>query len=356
MKRGFALILSITLVLSIFMSIFLVAPVLASGPTAYTLIQTGFTINPSDPGVSIENGSIIHHYMNGEVEILNPSGIITMRAKDSSSGLVLTPEGMKKADDVYMIPNHANVATSSDGHVTKVFDKNNQLVLTIIDDRPISQINNNHTNVSIPQGNGNILETCYSTNVQQFLAYFTVPTPPQNSNDIDAYWSGIQDNSNSLYFIQSCVMWNNVIGGTWSIASCQTSGNGILMSNVVPVSQGQTICFEQVYYNGSWEVITFDENSGLGSWANETGLGETNDSIYTSLETYDIINGFAYPGTNPTDMPGSDLATSVTLFQSNGASAPISWAEINPYGIPLSTAQVTWDTNAGSWIYFNTHH
>ena len=131
---------------------------------------------------------------------------------------------MKKADDVYMIPNHANVATSSDGHVTKVFDKNNQLVLTIIDDRPISQINNNHTNVSIPQGNGNILETCYSTNVQQFLAYFTVPTPPQNSNDIDAYWSGIQDNSNSLYFIQSCVMWNNVIGGTWSIASCQTSG------------------------------------------------------------------------------------------------------------------------------------
>ena len=84
------------------------------------------------------------------------------------------------------------------------------------------------------------------------------------------------------------------------------------------MSQGQTICFEQVYYNGSWEVITFDENSGLGSWANETGLGETNDSIYTSLETYDIINGFAYPGTNPTDMPGSDLATSVTLFQSNG--------------------------------------
>ena len=330
---------AVSLVMSI--SLFSAVPTNAAD-NVYSVVQTPFTVAPNHTGVLVERGSTIQHLSSGVTEVIRPNGSIQMSALDSQSDLVMTPYGLEKADDVYFIPNGAHVVPSANGHTTKVLDENQQLILTIIYDKTIPRA----------PSNGNILYTTYTTNVGEFMGYLTVPAPPRNISDTTFYWLGVQK---SPYISQSVLQWNQAgYSQEWSIASWENSGAGYFCGPTHVVNQGDSIECQQVYeLNGEWSCVTYDQNNGAISIIWESNMGETNDIIVTSLENY---NSQGNPATGPNDMPGSENCYSLCLYLPNGGQHSISWHINNPFKIPTSTAQVTYDTSSGSWVNYNTHH
>jgi hypothetical protein len=344
LKHIYAKMIILTLVLSI-LSIAFVVPASANGPIEHTKIQTGFTVDPNHSGTLIAKGSTIHHLTTGEVDIIGADGSINMIALQSQSNFVMTPFGVKKADTVYDIPDGAHIVPSADGHITKVLDENRQLIFTVIDDQTLSQIP--------AQQNGNIIGTTYYTSASQFGGYFRVPAPPQNTSDADYYWIGVQKGS---CLGQTVLQWNQPgYSQEWTIANWANSGYGYYHGNMPQVFQNDVIN-SQLVYNASyseWYVQGQDVTTGItASTAYVANMGETGDTIITSLETYNSLGQVVY---TPADMPGSEYFYFLTLYLANGNYHSISWTLYNPYHIPTSTVQLTYDSN-GDWVTYNTYH
>jgi hypothetical protein len=103
LKSKFIIIVLVTPLIILLMLIFTI-PSLAKDPE-YIEIQNGFTLDQRQRGQYIQPGSEIRQLENGITEIYGPDGILKMRADDTNSQVIHTPNGRNiTANHNYLIP------------------------------------------------------------------------------------------------------------------------------------------------------------------------------------------------------------------------------------------------------------
>jgi len=136
MKKKIYSIVVISFICAILL--FSVVPV-AANDNEFIEINAPFTLDPEQPGITLEPGSTIHQLINGETEVYNPDGKLKFKARDSESGIVLRPNGQKaKANHICQIPSGCTIDLKGD--TTSIYN-NNMKILTLIIDKE-KQVNN----------------------------------------------------------------------------------------------------------------------------------------------------------------------------------------------------------------------
>lgn len=315
-------------------------PVMA-GSAPYTTIQTGFTVDPTQPGTLVTRGSKIYHLANGVTQVDDRNNVLEMQALDSQSSTVITPYGVQNASYVYGIPNGSIVKYNSG--TTQVFD-GTSLILTVVGGSAPPTL-------PIPDIQHWVAET-YDNNIDidYFDANWSVPDAPPNTSDTDYYFNGIESNT-SLYLFQPVLQWNQPgYSGEWSIESWGLYPGALYKSGVSVVSQG-TALEGLVYFNygnSQWTIDIRVVGAGWNGVSFNSPLGPTNDQVCTTLEVWRTDNN---PFVN-NDLPGSGYFANM-VFKYTGSTVPITWAPDLLY--PNLNIGIYYDhTTAGSWTEFIT--
>ena len=344
MKRIFKA-LSIILVLVIFISLASAIPISAANGT-YSKIQTGFTLDPGQPGTLIERGSTIYHLETGITEVYDANNTLTMTAVESETGVIMTSYGPKKATDIYHLPDGARVDYSA--NITKIYDGYN-LILTVVynqeQSNAIPNTENTHGWLGTTQSHNLMINYCDGC--------WGVPNAPPDSNDVAFYFNGIQSATGAT-LLQPLLQWNQAgYQQKWSIQSSAIWPNGgVSMGPVTVVTKANLIEGQVSYvqmYNGWYWMIQIRTLGGswTGTCISGSIMGQTNDTALTALEvwrpdTQAFVNN---------DLPGCCSFVAMT-FRYNGNSVPINWTANTYSGLNLS---ISYDhSSAGSYASYVT--
>ena len=324
MKRHFKFIIVSFLAIPILLLNF--APVLAD-TGSFTKVKSGFTVDQNQAGIFLKPGSTIHHLSTGITEVYGPDRALQLKADDSESDMVITPYGLKKASDIYSVPDGAKIDYGS--QTTQIFDSNNNLLLTVVYDE--------HSKKAIVPNTQAWLAQTYDTglNIDYFTAYWNVPNSPPNRNDTDFYWNGIQNPSGAT-LLQPVLQWNQVgYSNEWSVQTWALWPNGgLAKGGVTVVSKGNVIGGRLQIVGNYWYILV---NVNGGNWNGiEVGtniLGTSNDTVLNVLECARPDNKSFVNN----DLPGNCYFTSET-FKYNGNSIPIYWHSqiATQYGLNLT--------------------
>lgn len=302
---------TIALGLALVLLLFGVVPAMANDG-GRAKVQAPFTVDPDQPGQLVERGATIHHLINGVTELYGANKALKSRALESEASLISTPQGPRKANRVYYVPNGAEI--SNEGDITYILDGNTR-ILTIVDDSP----------KRVPAINGWIEQVNdWSINsIDYFDAYWTVPLGPPNRSltNTDYYFNAIEPQDGTS-IIQPVIQWNQNQGtNMWQIASWYVWSSGAVVSRALKVNVGDTIHGTMSYsYSGKWTVTSQDgklKSTLVVSQGRGKGIGYRNLAIFCALEGYSINNNGDLPGdTTFTGMNfrhrGNNLATTVT--------------------------------------------
>jgi hypothetical protein len=277
---------------------------------SYTKIQTAFTLDPGQPGMAVEKGSIIHHLANGVTEVYGADKSLKLKALESEASMVQTPDGALPANRIYHVPNGCLVDTQ--GVTTRILDKDNTCILTIIDDKQLQP----NTVIPIPTPPWLADTACLCNNIDYFDAYWVVPSKPphytSSYTNQDFYFTGIGPQNRS-FIMQPVLQWNQCQNHKWQIQSYYVWGSGMVAGAAYDANQADTIYGRMSWGSGIWYIITKD-----GSKTSSLGVvgSVAQKLIYCTLEGSNIINS--------QDIPGSTSFN--TMHEKYGGnSIPITW-------------------------------
>ena len=336
MKRINISIITALLVLLISMINFI--PVLASD-SGFTKIESGFTLDPSQPGILLKPGSTIHHLKTGITEVYCPDKTLLIKSLDSESAQVVTPFGVKNATDIYGLPNGSKIDYGS--RKTQIYNDDN-LILTIVYDRERQQ--RDVTNGWVAQ------TTSDGLTIDYFEGFWNVPNEPPNDDNIAFYFNGLEsDNQQTL--LQPVLQWNQVgYRDDWSIQAWALWPNGgVSKGGVTVVDQGDLVGGKLDIVGDYWWVLVNVNGGGWnGIMVSTNILGTTNIKACTALEVWRRDSD----PFEDDDLPGDSRFRNMS-FSYDGSRVDIDWDPyIPPYGLDLD---VYYDSSVyGSWVYYDT--
>jgi hypothetical protein len=299
------LVFTVVTLLTIVILLLPMAPAFATSGE-YTQISAPFTVDPTQPGVLVKPGSTIHHLSTGVTEVRRPDTSVELTALEGESTAIQTPNGLRKANHLYKVPNEATIDAS--GNVAQVFDKDGTLILTIIDDAPgqtaVKQAEADRTqNVHlIPAWNGYLEAATGSVSqLDLFNAYWNVPVAPPNTygSEVNYIFNAIEPAPTYNPIIQPVLSWN--LAGyphRWTGESWIWWGpnwNDGVIGSVVLVNRADLVRGTLTYAYGSqcWVVSFTDMTTGYSSTIQTSSphnFGTSNLYLLTALEVYNVSN------------------------------------------------------------------
>ena len=320
-------------------------PFSVSAADSFTKVESGFTLDSKQSGINIARGSTIVHQIDGITSVYGVDKSLVLKALDAESGIVLTPCGYRNASDIYSLPSGAIINYGS--RVTQIFDRNDELILTVIYERQKRQIRNE----VVPGTQGWLAQTFETgLTIDYFTAYWGVPNPPPNNDDVAFYWNGIQNPTGDT-LLQPVLQWNQSgYADQWSVQAWALWPNGGLSKGgVTVVDYGDTIGGRLEKNGNYWYVIV---NVNGGNW--DGIIISTNILGTTSITVLNVLE-VARPDWNPfedDDLPGSGYFFNET-FQYNSNRVYVYWEE--SILDPNLNLNVYFDSSSyASWVYFAT--
>jgi hypothetical protein len=307
LKLGFVILLVLC------MAIIMVGPTMADD--GYTKIQDGFTVDPSQHGVSIAQGSTIYHLANGVTDVYSVNGEFELEAMDSEANTVSTPDGLEKATFVYNVPSGSHITAQR--NVCQVYDSG-IIILTVVNTIV-------HPSTSPPATYW--LESSQDTNVNN-LGYdvgtwITPKAPTLRSGITDFLFNGIQGSGT---IIQPVLEWNQAGSGRWTGAAWWAGAYGSFRSTPINVKTGDTIDGAMEYVGGAngWYVDFQDNSTGQNTDLSTDLVGTSNVLACCTLEASSAIQ-------SKTDIPGSTTFSNM-VFQYQSQNVNVVWTAY--YSLP----------------------
>jgi hypothetical protein len=282
----------------------------------------------------IPYGSIIFHADNGITTVFDASGQQLFSAEDQTTTKVRTSGKDMPATYVHEIPSGSMVLTDpKKPDRTYIFDKDNQLVLTVIDQSGYAPAANNRlsaltsrnlvgcTSSGLCSGWFEYAEDDYIPQLNRFEAYWATPNRPLTSNvgEKIAIFNSVQPPGNA-FILQPVLEWNvNSNNFAWTAAPWfyQTSSDSYYGRRIPGIQTNDIIKGTLYYstvngYNGWW--VSIKKNSEPESSIFVTQLATT-----SGLNAQVVLEATGIGINSNNDLPG-DITFNNMVFQKSGGS------------------------------------
>ena len=304
----------------------MVVPVLASDGSA-TIVNSQFSIGDGTHGKNIQIGSTVTEYSNGITEVVGPDNSVVLKAADSDSPSIQTPDGPAQADRVFEVPAGTYLVTNGD--VVTAY-QNNVAILTKINQHDVSSANNQSSSSATPPQifrNPGWIEDAYDTGIKADYnsAYWVVPHMPVNHNtDAINFLFNSELDWTGQNIIQPVLQYNQASEHCWTIADWYGMWGTYIHTGDLVVNEGDliqgTMTFEG---NDVWDIDIKDITTGftMPFDLRQVNFGPDNpfgQMVCWALEGYHIQNN--------NDVCDSELFSNITLTR-NG----------NPVSLHLKT-------------------
>jgi hypothetical protein len=306
--------------------VIIAVPVLASDGSV-TTVNSQFNIGDGTHGKNIPIGSTVTEYSNGTTEVVGPNNSVVLKANDSDSPIISTPDGPAQADRIFEVPNGTHFITN--GNVVTAY-QNNVAILTVVNLHYTSSTNNLPDSTNNPPQlgrTGSWIEDAYDTGIKADYnsAYWVVPHMPvgHDANAYDYVFNGETDWTESN-IIQPVLQYNYGSDHCWTAADWYGMWGTYWKTPDMVVNEGDliqgTMTFEG---NDVWNIQITDINTSISMlyYMQQLNFGPNNlfgQMVCWTLEGYQIQNN--------NDVPDSILFSNITLTR-NG----------NPVSLNLKT-------------------
>jgi hypothetical protein len=338
-------IVALMLVISI---IFPATPISADAPSI-EMNHFGFSLDSTRLGLPVETGGTIHHRSDGVTEVYGKDGKLESRIIDSEAEMVTTPFGLKRATEIYNLPNLAKI--NYDPKLTTIYSAEGLTIVTILDDRsssPRKLVNHGWPGSA----------RAYNLTLDSFSTSWDVPSAPPNEGNVAFLFNGLEKTINNQgVLLQPVLQWNQAgYADEWSIESWALwPNNGLATGPVTVVNQYDTI-------NG-WVTLT-GYPPDYGPPANNV-LIRKSGTDWTGFSISGVIGGVTNiragctmevwrtdsdPFVND-DLPG-DVLFYPNSISYRGNAVSINWVDDSPdYGLNLD---LSFASSPGAWVYIDT--
>jgi hypothetical protein len=283
----------------------------------------------------IPYGSIIRHSKDGMTTVFDPAGKQLLITRDIDAKQVSTPEGIKPASRLHQVPDGSIIRT--DGNVTTVYS-DGERILTVL---------NPENSLVIPDFYGWI-ESSRDLSVSelgQFIAYWTVPTPPPSPQSDTAVFlfTGIQPSSGGI--VQPVLEWNQAGSGGWTGRAWYVDQYGVgYYTSPISVNNGDSIK-GTLSWNSNiqhWQIIFEDQSTGQSVSIfseNAANIGSANLQMYVVLEGNNVDDD--------TDVPGHTTFQNMRIRDVNLNVVDIDWVKRVETDLhnALTNLDVTWTSD-----------
>lgn len=321
----------------------------AADDSGFTEVNKSFSID-SDEGHRIPEGSTVHHLRDGITKVFGPDKSLILKAKDTESSEVNTPNGPKKATHVFGIPNESRIKQTAKG-VLEVY-QGDSIVLTIIDENPVNE------NLPSPfTKTDSWIECCQSyqsdsnpTTIQADYTYarWNVPaTYSPESNTIIYIFNGFTP-SNGAYIVQPVLEYNRWSQNSWTCTAWYVSSQNELYSQShVPAWVGDEVEGGMQSQGGDDWMVSIDNYTQGGETASrifyDTSIYPSGLLAFWALEGYNIYND----GDAPASITFTDIEVTYNgnpVNYTGYAWESSDWEQIltsiNPYWISSTSARL----------------
>jgi len=301
-------------------------PVMA-GDGSFTKVVSQLAVGDGTIGLGIPIGSTITYLNDGTTEVTRPGNSMVLKAVDSETATVSTPEGPTIATHVCEVPSGTLIVDS--GNVVKAY-LNNSLILTVVNQQKTAA-------QSIPPPtipNPNWIECDWDTGIKADYngVYWTVPHfPTGHSNWCTDYIFNGEGPVLGGTIIQPVLAWTN---GSWTGTDWYVYNGGKIKTEDMPVNEGDLIREEMFYEgNNSWIITFTDVSTGyFRVLPVQTNFGPDKwfgQQVYWTLEGYSI--------TSNNDVSDNIYFTNISLKRNGNAISHSFHPEVNHSGFPMLT-------------------
>jgi len=288
---------------------------------------------------TIPYGSIIYHADNGITTVFDASGQQLFSADDQTTTKVKTSGKDMPATYVHEIPSGSMVLTDpKKPDTTYIFDKENQLVLTVIDQSGSTPAANNRlsaltsrnlvgcTSSGRCSGWFEYAEDDYIPQLNRFEAYWATPNRPLTSDvgEKIAIFNSVQPSRNA-FILQPVLEWNvNSNNFAWTAAPWyyHTSSDSYYGRRITGIQTNDNIKGTLYYstvngYNGWW--VSIKKNNDPESSIFVTQLATT-----SGLNAQVVLEATGIGINSNNDLPGDITFNNMIFQKSGGSSASVS--------------------------------
>ncbi|HIH97085.1 MAG TPA: hypothetical protein HA348_06380 [Thermoplasmata archaeon] len=268
----------------------------AQDPNEKDIVITA-PLSPIEEGsvYPIPSSSLIVHEK-GLTRVYDPEGKSILTVNDSNVPSIATPTGLMKVTHVHHVPSGSKIVDPPGSNVTKVYDDNGTLILTVISE-------NTSKRSTIP-GYENWIEWAQDLwvwELWEFTAEWNVPSsPPSPEGDtVDFLFNGIEPLLGGS-IIQPVLEWNYGGSGRWTAAPWCVSGSDTYRGTPpIDVDVNDHLEGILVWHDAvdKWTIGIYDHTKGTYKFIEKyCGIDPDTVRTYVTLEGYGVYDDSDVPG------------------------------------------------------------